>query len=141
MASEKMMINQERPSLFFLNEGISEPDHFEELGIGFPYDKRKRGHRIRRDDLFFNYTRIENSPLWEERFRLNMLKIFIEYFCMEKRIPLKDIMSGIERMVIIRVLSHFNGNQRSAAKFLGVKYTTLNEKVKKYNLRIQKKIV
>lgn len=90
------------------------------------------------DQLFFNYSRLENPALWESKFRLNILKIFIEYFCIRKRVPFKDLMNSVERMIIVRTLSQFDGNQRKAAEFLGLKHTTLNEKIKRYNIRVQK---
>jgi len=142
MSSEKSMMHQEKANQVFDSEEFSELDKWEEQELGFPYnDEEKRRQTRRVDDLFHNYTRIENSSLWEERYRLNILRIFIEYFCMKKRIPLKDLLEGIERMIIVRVLSHFDGNQKIAAAFLGVKYTTLNEKIKRYNISTIKKVI
>lgn len=115
-------------------------DSEREKGADVPRGGLKRQKDRKADGLFFNYSRLDNVSLWEERFRLNILKIFIEYFCIGKRVPLKDLIYNVERMVIIRALSQFEGNQRKTAKFLGIKHTTLNEKVKRYNIRIHKKI-
>lgn len=90
-------------------------------------------------DIFFCHSSGDDFILEEEKFRLNIIKLFIEYFCIKKRVPLKELISNLERMIIIRALSQFNGNQRKTAQFLGMKYTTLNEKVKRYNIRIQKR--
>lgn len=54
-------------------------------------------------------------------------------------IPLKEMIDGLERNVILSALNKVNGNQKYAAEILGVKYTTLNEKIKKYNVRFRTK--
>jgi len=76
---------------------------------------------------------------WKERARSwEVLNVFIEQFCMKQRIPLPELMNILEKTILIKVLSSFNGNQKEAAKFLGIKYTTLHEKVKKYNIKFFK---
>lgn len=60
---------------------------------------------------------------------------------MNHSIPLKEMMDSVERSVILRTLHKVNGNQKKAAKILGVKYTTLNEKIKRYNILFPKKPV
>jgi len=70
-----------------------------------------------------------------------LLDVFIEYLFMRGRRPLREILNNIEKAILIRVLSHVNGNQGKAAKFLGLKYTTLHEKIKKYNIKFIKKIM
>ncbi len=79
---------------------------------------------------------------WKERAgSWEALNVFIEQFCMKQRIPLPELMNILEKTILIKVLSSFNGNQKEAAKFLGIKYTTLNEKVKKYNIKFLKNAV
>ena len=63
---------------------------------------------------------------------------FIEYFFMRQRRPLPEILNILEKAILIKVLSHVNGNQKDAAKFLGVKYSTLYQKVKKHNIKFLK---
>ena len=76
---------------------------------------------------------------WKERtFRKEIFELFIEYFCVRQKLPFKDLIGSVEKSLILRALSKCNGNQRSAAKFLGMKYTTLNEKLKRYNIQFQK---
>lgn len=76
---------------------------------------------------------------WKERtFRKEIFELFIEYFCVRQKLPFKDLIGSVEKSLILRALSQCNGNQRSAAKFLGMKYTTLNEKLKRYNIQFQK---
>lgn len=64
---------------------------------------------------------------------------FIEYFCIQEKIPFQELMNTLERSIIIRALEEFNGNQKAAAQYLGIKHTTLNQKVKKHNILFQKK--
>ena len=62
----------------------------------------------------------------------------IKHFCFEQHIPLKELVESFERAVLIKVLSRFNGNQRQSAKYLGMKSSTLNEKIKKHNIHFKK---
>ena len=75
----------------------------------------------------------ERGPLKRED-----VDFFVEFFCREKPVFLKDLMDQIEKCVIYRVLCLTRGNQRQAAMALGIKYTTLNEKLKKYGIRFLK---
>jgi len=74
----------------------------------------------------------------KEEFVMKSFKLFIKYFSSAKRIPLKELMNIMERAILIRTLSQLNGNLKNAAKFLGLKYTTLHEKIKRYNIRFRK---
>lgn len=56
----------------------------------------------------------------------------------EAPVPLKAVIGELEKKVIIDVLNEVNGNQKDAARILGMKYTTLNEKVKRYQIRVRK---
>jgi len=87
------------------------------------------------NELDFNFQTESN----ERRFKKIVLAFFIESFCLKKKVHLKEFLEELERTILITALSKFNGNQRNTAKFLGIKYTTLNEKVKKYNISIHKK--
>lgn len=51
---------------------------------------------------------------------------------------LKEFIDNLEKSIIINVLEKVYGHQKEAAKVLGMKYTTLNEKVKKYRIRFYK---
>lgn len=48
---------------------------------------------------------------------------------------LKDLVAQYERQLILEALDAANGNQRQAARALGVLPTTLNEKMKRLGLR------
>ena len=66
------------------------------------------------------------------------IDLFIEDSYRRKKMPLKDFLSDIELRLIVFSLNEANGNQRKAAKILGIKPTTLNEKLKRYKIRFQK---
>lgn len=59
----------------------------------------------------------------------------------DQPVALKPFIDGIEKTLIIRVLNETNGCQKSAAKILGVKPTTLHQKIKKHRIRIVKKMI
>ena len=99
-----------------------------------------RVNGMRRLDLL-TIDRISPGYLdeWKERARSwEVLNVFIEQFCMKQRIPLPELTNILEKTILIKILSSFNGNQKDAAKFLGIKYTTLHEKVKKHNIKFFK---
>ena len=50
-------------------------------------------------------------------------------------VPLKNFMNEFEKEMLIRTLKISGGSQRVAAFILGVKPTTLSEKIKKYKLK------
>jgi len=74
----------------------------------------------------------------EHKFRKTIVNFFVEYFYMNEKVHLKDFMDSLERAILIKMLSKFNGNQRNTAKFLGLNHTTLNQKIKKHNIRFRK---
>ena len=77
---------------------------------------------------------------WKERtFRKEVFELFIEYFCVHQKVPFKDLICSVEKSLILRALSQCNGNQKIAAEFLGMKYTTLNEKLKRYKIQFTKR--
>jgi len=68
-------------------------------------------------------------------------KLFIavfEYFIISKRTPLKELMKRMERQIIVRTINKVDGNRKMAAEILGVNYTTLHEKIKKYDIRVKR---
>jgi DNA-binding NtrC family response regulator len=58
--------------------------------------------------------------------------------CHDVPIPLKDVMGELEKEVILLVLDKVEGNQRDAANVLGMKYTTLYQKLKRHRIRVRK---
>jgi len=67
------------------------------------------------------------------------LNLFIEYFYIkQKTLCLREILNNLEKEILIEVLYRVKGNQRDAARFLDLKCSTLNEKIKKHNIKISK---
>lgn len=54
----------------------------------------------------------------------------------DTRIGLKTLLESFERNLIARALHESRGSQIKAARFLSLKATTLNQKIKRYGLRI-----
>lgn len=73
--------------------------------------------------------------------QVDPIDIFIEDSYRRKKMPLKDFLSDIELRLIVFSLNEANGNQRKAAKILGIKPTTLNEKLRKYNIGFRKTLI
>ncbi len=67
-----------------------------------------------------------------------VFNLFVESLCRERPILLKELMDRIEKDIIIRSLRMADGNQKQAAGILGVKYTTLHEKLKKFGISFRK---
>ena len=92
------------------------------------------------------FTQIDREPFLarnplngqQEKFRADMLQLFIEFFCQEQSLDLRDLIESLEKCIIVNALLKADGSQKQAAKALGVKYTTLNEKIKRYNIRFEK---
>ena len=83
---------------------------------------------------------IKNSPEKRDKQKKENLifQILLTYYCMETQLNFKEFFDKLERVVIVKTLSIFNGNQKDSAKFLGMKYTTLNEKIKRHNISFRK---
>jgi len=64
-----------------------------------------------------------------------------EHFIISKRMPLKELMTRMERHIIVRTLNKVDGNRRMAAEILGIKNTTLHEKIKKYDIRLKREYI
>jgi len=71
----------------------------------------------------------------------NIYDNFVEFLVEARPIMLKQKMEDLEKKIILNVLEKAQGNQRDAAHILGIKYTTLHQKIKKYGIRFQKRLV
>jgi DNA-binding NtrC family response regulator len=67
--------------------------------------------------------------------------LFVEFFSKKQPLGLKGLIDELEKRIIVTVLGRVHGNQKEAARALGLKYTTLNEKVKKYGIHFRRKAV
>lgn len=86
------------------------------------------------------FTRTADLGATKQRvFKKQVFELFVDYFCIDQKIPLSEIIRNVEKTIILRTLDRSQGNQREAARFLGIKYTTLNEKVKRYHIHFEKK--
>ncbi|MCK4836687.1 MAG: hypothetical protein KAT17_08610 [Candidatus Aminicenantes bacterium] len=64
-----------------------------------------------------------------------LAKTYIIINCSESPIPLKQLMNNIEKIIIDSALHVSRGSQKKAAEILGVKQTSLCEKMKKLNIK------
>ncbi|HOI45197.1 MAG TPA: helix-turn-helix domain-containing protein [Candidatus Aminicenantes bacterium] len=83
-----------------------------------------------REENLSQLIHLEGGPIKE------VVELFAEYFCKQDPLVLKRLLGDIEKAIILKVLAKVNGNQKEAAATLGLKYTTLNEKIKKYGIRL-----
>ena len=64
-----------------------------------------------------------------------LAKTYIIINCSANPIPLKQLMNNIEKNIIYSALLVSRGSQKKAAQILGVKQTSLCEKMKKLNIK------
>jgi DNA-binding NtrC family response regulator len=64
-----------------------------------------------------------------------MVSAFILKNIYDQNIPLKKFISDLEKQLIKNTLLIAYGNQKCAASILGIKQTTLFEKIKKYKIK------
>lgn len=63
-----------------------------------------------------------------------LLKILVREYCHERHVCLKDMVEMMEREIIYLVLEEADGNQRTAARLLGVRPNTLHYKIRRMGL-------
>jgi transcriptional regulator with GAF, ATPase, and Fis domain len=68
---------------------------------------------------------------------LSLVESFVELFC-HQPLCLREFIDDLERGIILMTLSKVGGNQKKAAQALGMKYTTLNEKIRRYDIQFKK---
>ena len=64
----------------------------------------------------------------------DLAELCFQSYCLEQHVRLKALMAMIERIVIVRVLEATNGNQRLAAKMLGVKPNTFHYMIRRMGI-------
>ena len=72
-----------------------------------------------------------NPELFEEQ--IDVFGSVFEEFCTHRG-SLKEFLANIERSLILDTLEKTKGDQKKAAEILGLKYTTLHEKLKRYHI-------
>ena len=68
-----------------------------------------------------------------------VLDFFFENY-VKDGVNFKEFIEKIERHMLIRSLSHFDGNQKKTSEFLHMKPTTMNAKCKKYRIKFIKSV-
>lgn len=71
-------------------------------------------------------------------FKKEVFDHLFEMFFSHEGAPLPEIIADMEKSILLRTLDRFNGNLKDTARFLGIKYTTLHQKMKKYNICFHK---
>ena len=71
-------------------------------------------------------------------FKKEVFGRLFEMFFAKDGAPLPEIIADMEKSILLRTLDRFNGNLKDTARFLGIKYTTLHQKMKKYNICFRK---
>ena len=66
--------------------------------------------------------------------QINIFGSLFEEFHANRMASLKEFMANIERSLILDTLEKTKGDQKKAAEILGLKYTTLHEKIKRYHI-------
>jgi len=89
-----------------------------------------------------NPPRVDQDAAGKEgeikKFAEKLVDELTDYICGHVTESLKPIQAVIEKKIIMRALLEAGGSQKRAARILGIKYTTLNYKVKKHKIRIKK---
>ena len=76
---------------------------------------------------------------WKLRaFKKEVFDHLFEMFFAQDGAPLPEIIADMEKSILLRALDQLNGNLKDTARFLGIKYTTLHQKMKKYNICFRK---
>jgi len=96
---------------------------------------------LEKQNVFSYDPKEENFPYTGNmvRFTEDLLSQIVESFCLKQKIPLRKLLFYIEKTLLFKALRESNGNQREAARLLGMKHTTLHEKVKKYGIQFEKR--
>lgn len=63
-----------------------------------------------------------------------LLKLYVQEYCLRRHVCLKKMINMLEREIIFLVLEEAHGNQRAAAKLLGVRPNTLHYKIQRMGL-------
>jgi DNA-binding NtrC family response regulator len=82
--------------------------------------------------IYHDHLSLSREGLWE-----TLLNVTFDRFFSIESLPLKEFIDDLERRLIIRTIFRVNGNRKEAAKLLGIKYTTLHEKLRKHNIRFR----
>ncbi len=76
----------------------------------------------------------KNSQQSIETLLNTVICLYIKQNLSHQKTPLKELMNRFEKEIIITAIDLTNGHQKTAAAFLGLNTTTLNEKIKRYGI-------
>ena len=65
----------------------------------------------------------------------------VTHFLNDEERDMKTFLADCEKSLITSTLKRTLGSQRATAEILGVKPTTLNEKIKRFRIKIKKSII
>ncbi len=91
-------------------------------------------------DEFYNGADLKNITDDIKKLKDIIIKNYLLNNCVSSNVPLKNFMREFEREMICRALRVSGGSQRIASFILGLKPTTLNEKIKKFKIKEIRKI-
>jgi DNA-binding NtrC family response regulator len=74
------------------------------------------------------------EDLFRLKFERDVLHIFIEHARWNNGPQLRQFLENMEKTILCWLLERFKGSQKTTAEYLGIKYTTLHEKVKKHHI-------
>lgn len=93
---------------------------------------------VNSENAYKKYAILEEHAASREDRWETMLNSALDWLYSFKSSTMKDFMEEFERRLIIHTLFKTNGNRKQAASLLGIKYTTLHEKIKKFKIRFNK---
>ncbi len=82
---------------------------------------------------------VDSLESGRSRCGLRVACLFAEYLCWKEKRPVTVLFRTMERRIILDVLERVDGHQRRASRILGLKYTTLNCKIKRYGIRFTRR--
>jgi transcriptional regulator with GAF, ATPase, and Fis domain len=74
------------------------------------------------------------------QFEFKLRSVISEQVKQGRRPSLKRLLGLVEKNLIIDVLHSVGGNQRAAGRLLGIKATTLGAKLRRYGIRVIRRI-
>jgi hypothetical protein len=86
----------------------------------------------------WEYIDFDHLNNWIERILDDdVFNAYMEYFCFEKRIPMKQVINHLEKAIIVWALLKNEGNLRKTARFLDIEPATLSRKMDRYTILLQ----
>ncbi len=85
--------------------------------------------------------KMSSEKMSSEKMFDNVANLFLKQNLNGHVNSLDKTMKELEKLIITKALFVFNGNQRKVASLLKIKYTTLHEKVKRWDISFEKQIV